>query len=382
MSAWPDKFVIGLTGNIATGKSVVRRMLEHVGAFGIDADALSNRAIQIGAPGYQAVIDVFGRFIVKEDGQIDRSRLGQLVFSDPEALLMLESILHPLVREAVDVLVRKNKNRVVVIEAIKLLESPLRQACDVIWVTTSESSRQLSRLQNFRGMIREEAELRMAAQSGQEEKIAQADTVIFNNSSIASTWEQVRAAWKLLFPEPDKGSLSTQETRKLNANSLNGPSVLRARPGQAGIIADFISNHQEGEVISQEEIMDSFGEQAYLLLEVDEKLVGLLAWKVENLVARVEDIVFDTDYSFDEGLPILMAEVERASSELQCEAALIFAEGALAERQEFWTELGYQAREIQDLDAGAWQEAAIESFRKESVMFFKQLRNDRVLRPF
>lgn len=382
MSAWPDKFVIGLTGNIATGKSVVRRMLEHVGAFGIDADALSNRAIQIGAPGYQAVIDVFGRFIVKEDGQIDRSRLGQLVFSDPEALLMLESILHPLVREAVDVLVRKNKNRVVVIEAIKLLESPFRQACDVIWVTTSESSRQLSRLQNFRGMIREEAELRMAAQSGQEEKIAQADTVIFNNSSIASTWEQVRAAWKLLFPEPDKGSLSTQETRKLNANSLNGPSVLRARPGQAGIIADFISNHQEGEVISQEEIMDSFGEQAYLLLEVDEKLVGLLAWKVENLVARVEDIVFDTDYSFDEGLPILMAEVERASSELQCEAALIFAEGALAERQEFWTELGYQAREIQDLDAGAWQEAAIESFRKESVMFFKQLRNDRVLRPF
>jgi dephospho-CoA kinase len=382
MSAWPDKFVIGLTGNIATGKSVVRRMLEHVGAFGIDADALSNRAIQIGAPGYQAVIDVFGRFIVKDDGQIDRSRLGQLVFSDPEALLMLESILHPLVREAVDVLVRKNKNRVVVIEAIKLLESPLRQACDVIWVTTSESSRQLSRLQNFRGMIREEAELRMAAQSGQEEKIAQADTVIFNNSSIASTWEQVRAAWKLLFPEPDKGSLSTQETRKLNANSLNGPSVLRARPGQAGIIADFISNHQEEEVISQEEIMDSFGEQAYLLLEVDEKLVGLLAWKVENLVARVEDIVFDTDYSFDEGLPILMAEVERASSELQCEAALIFAEGALAERQEFWTELGYQAREIQDLDAGAWQEAAIESFRKESVMFFKQLRNDRVLRPF
>jgi dephospho-CoA kinase len=59
MSAWPGKFVIGLTGNIATGKSVVRKMLEHLGAYGIDADALGHRAIAIGAPGYQAVIDTF-----------------------------------------------------------------------------------------------------------------------------------------------------------------------------------------------------------------------------------------------------------------------------------------------------------------------------------
>ena len=64
MSAWPEKYVIGLTGNIATGKSVVRKMLEHVGAFGIDADALSNRAIQMGAPGYEAVIDTFGTFLI------------------------------------------------------------------------------------------------------------------------------------------------------------------------------------------------------------------------------------------------------------------------------------------------------------------------------
>jgi len=382
MSAWPEKFVIGLTGNIATGKSVVRRMLEHIGAFGIDADMLSNRAIQKGAPGYQAVIDVFGRFIVDESGQIDRSRLGQLVFSDPEALLMLESIVHPLVREAVDVLVRKSKNSVVVVEAIKLLESPIYQACDVIWVTTSEPSRQLKRLQDSRGMLKEEAEMRMAAQSGQEDKVAKADTVIFNNGSIESTWEQVRAAWKLLFPEADEGSISTQVTRKLDSDGVQGPKVRRARPGQAGYIADFISAHHEDLETSQEEVMDSFGDKAYLLLEVDERLVGLLGWKVENLVARVDDIVFSPEVSVDEGLPILMDEVEKASNELQCEAALIFVEGALAARQEFWAELGYRAREIQDLDAGAWQEAAIESFRKGSVMLFKQLRNDRILRPF
>ena len=85
MSNWPGKYVIGLTGNIATGKSAVRRMLEHLGAYGIDADALSHRAIAKGAPGYQKVIDAFGKWIVDSDGEIDRAKLGRLVFNDPEA---------------------------------------------------------------------------------------------------------------------------------------------------------------------------------------------------------------------------------------------------------------------------------------------------------
>jgi len=72
MSAWPGKFVIGLTGNIATGKSLVRRMLEHLGAYGIDADALGHRAMARGAPGYQPVVELFGRWILNSDDQIDR----------------------------------------------------------------------------------------------------------------------------------------------------------------------------------------------------------------------------------------------------------------------------------------------------------------------
>ena len=83
MSSWPGKFVIGLTGNIATGKSVVRKMLEHLGAYGIDADALGHRAIARDAPGYQAVVNTFGTWILASDGQIDRSRLARVVFSDP-----------------------------------------------------------------------------------------------------------------------------------------------------------------------------------------------------------------------------------------------------------------------------------------------------------
>ena len=82
MSKWAGKYVIGLTGNIGTGKSVIRRMLEHMGAQGIDADALGHRAIARGAPGYQPVVDMFGRWIVGSDGEINRARLGKVVYTD------------------------------------------------------------------------------------------------------------------------------------------------------------------------------------------------------------------------------------------------------------------------------------------------------------
>ena len=86
MSRWPGKYVIGLTGNIATGKSVIRKMLEHLGAYGIDADALSHRAMAKGAPGFPLVTKTFGEWIVDAEGQIDRARLAKIVFSDAGAL--------------------------------------------------------------------------------------------------------------------------------------------------------------------------------------------------------------------------------------------------------------------------------------------------------
>ena len=118
MSNWPGKYVIGLTGNIATGKSVVRRMLEHLGAYTIDADALSHRSISKGAPGYQPVLDTFGKWLIGKDGEIDRSKLGKLVFSDREALVQLEDIIHPLVNQAASMLIQRAIQPVVVVEAI------------------------------------------------------------------------------------------------------------------------------------------------------------------------------------------------------------------------------------------------------------------------
>jgi len=89
MSRWPSKYVIGLTGNIATGKSVVRKMLEHLGAFGLDADALAHQASAKGGPAYAQIIKLFGEWVVGEDGEINRARLGRLAFNDPEALARL-----------------------------------------------------------------------------------------------------------------------------------------------------------------------------------------------------------------------------------------------------------------------------------------------------
>jgi len=184
MGAWPGKYVIGLTGNIATGKSVVRKMLEHLGAYGIDADALSHRAIAKGAPGYKSVVDIFGKWVLDPDGHVDRNKLGQLVFSNPEALMTLEKVIHPLVRDAIDVLARRASQKVIVIEAIKLLEGETRSYCDAIWVTNASEDIQMMRLIQKRKLKSEDAWERIHSQGSQEVKLDAADVVISNDKSF------------------------------------------------------------------------------------------------------------------------------------------------------------------------------------------------------
>ncbi len=198
MDPWPGKFIIGLTGNIATGKSVVRKMLERLGAQGIDADALAHDVIAPDAPGYQPVIELFGKWILAKDGQIDRSRLAKIVFADAYALQQLESVIHPLVGVAIGERIRASSRPVIVIEAIKLIEAGLVRICDTVWVTYASEDVQLHRLQNFRSMSLEVAQQRISVQSPQEEKIAHADLVIDNSGSLEDTWIFVQEAWMKL----------------------------------------------------------------------------------------------------------------------------------------------------------------------------------------
>lgn len=376
MSSWPGKYVIGLTGNIATGKSVVRKMLEHLGAYGIDADALAHRAILPEAPGYKPVLDTFGRWILGPDEKIDREKLGRIVFSDPEALRRLETVVHPLVEQAIDLLVRRSKQKVIVVEAIKLLESGLDTNCDAIWVTYAPPHEQLQRLRRKRKLSEMVARQRIAAQSPQEAKVGAADVVIRNDSTYESTWRQVLSAWQQLFPA--KEAKPEAELAPAKGEIV----VQRAGPRQADEIAEFITRMSKGALIfSREDVMEAFGEKAFLLLKSEGKLRGLAGWQVENLVARTDDIYFEPDLPFGEAIKALTKEVESASRELQCEIALLFLTEEMGRNEKDLRKQGYQERTIDALKVGAWQEAAAESMPAGSVMFFKQLRKDRVLRP-
>jgi dephospho-CoA kinase len=377
MSAWPDKYVIGLTGNIATGKSVIRRMLEHLGAYGIDADALGHRAIAKGAPGYQPVVDAFGNWILNQDGQIDRNtKLASVVFSNREALSRLENIIHPLVKQGIDILVRRSKQKVIVIEAIKLLESGLSKTCDSVWVAYTPREVQINRLVNKRAMSETLARQRIAAQPPQEAKIGAANVVIRNDKSFEDTWQQVLATWRELFPAEEEAG------EKKATTTPNLLFVQRAKPGSAAEIAAFITRVTNSKsMVSQEDIMSGFGEKAYLLLKQNGRLFGVVGWQVENLVARMDEIYLDKSIPFQKAIGLFIEEVERASHELLCEVALLFLTPELAREGQVWTSLGYRESSIQDLGVRAWQEAAMERLKAGSVMRYKRLREDLVLRP-
>lgn len=377
MSKWPGKYIIGLTGNIATGKSVVRKMLEHLGAYTIDADALSHRVISKGAPGYQPVLDRFGTWLLDKDGQIDRSKLGRLVFSDGQALAQLEDIIHPFVIQAVDVLIKRSTLHVVVVEAIKLLESDLRSQCDAIWVTDAPQPVQIERLMRKRNFSQDEALQRIHSQSAQKEKLAAAKVIINNNGSYDDLWKQVSDAWKHIFPSQETGQTTQVLSKPVGAFSLQ-----RGKPRDSQKIADLITRLSKGKrAMTSDEVMEAFGEKAFLLLQMDTNLVGIAGWQVENLVARTLDLYLDPKAHADKALPLIIAEVERASGDLQCEASLIFPPMELVGFDSVWKQLGYERRVPESLGVQAWTDAAIESMPKGAALFFKQLRTDRVLRP-
>jgi dephospho-CoA kinase len=378
VSNWPGKHVIGLTGNIATGKSVVRRMLEHLGAYTIDADALSHRVISKGAPGYQPVLDTFGKWLLGPDGQINRTKLGHLVFADTDALKQLEDIIHPHVSQAIDILTKRASQPVIVIEAIKLLESELRSRCDTVWVTDAPQQVQVERLMRKRGMSQEDALQRVQVQSAQKEKLAAANVIITNNGSYDDLWKQVSEAWKQIFPAHEAGP-STQVVTKLATGSL---SLQRSKPRDAQKIADLITRLSKGkQPMTKDQAMEAFGEKAFLLLLMDQNLVGIAGWQVENLVARITDLFLDHGIAPDKALPLMLHEVERASGDLQCEASLVFPPIDLVGFDSIWKQLGYERRAPDALGVQAWEDAARESMPKGSALFFKQLRTDRVLRP-
>jgi dephospho-CoA kinase len=200
----PDVYLIGLTGSIACGKSTVVAMLDALGAHTLDADQVTRRVQQPGTPVYQHIVEVFGPEIVTHPGgPLDRRKLGDLAFGNPALLQRLEHIVHPAVHaEIVGWIASAARSHpaplpapILVIDAIKLLETGWKPRCNAIWVVTCPEEQQLERLVRTRGMSKAEARQRIAAQPSQASRVAQADVVIDNSGSLAHTRAQVEAAW-------------------------------------------------------------------------------------------------------------------------------------------------------------------------------------------
>ena len=191
-------FLIGLTGNIATGKSLVAQMLAELGARVIDADQVAHDVMLPGGPAYGAVVEAFGTDILGEadaGGAIDRAKLGAIVFRDPAALRRLEQIVHPATIAAVNRLIAAAVEQVVVVEAIKLIEAGMHRRYEALWVVTAPREVQIARLMVIRGLSQAEASLRVDAQPPQAEKAALADLVIVNDGSVEELRLRVEAAW-------------------------------------------------------------------------------------------------------------------------------------------------------------------------------------------
>jgi dephospho-CoA kinase len=190
--------LIGLTGNIATGKSLVGEMLAGLGARVIDADRVAHEVMRVGGPAFSAVVEAFGPTVLAADGTIDRTKLGDIVFRDEGALARLEAAVHPAVIAEVDRRIARATEPVVVVEAIKLIETGMHRGYDALWVVTAPRRLQIARLMAARGLTEEESVLRVDAQPPQEDKAALADRILVNDGSRDQLLQEVRRAWTQL----------------------------------------------------------------------------------------------------------------------------------------------------------------------------------------
>lgn len=195
--------IIGLTGGIASGKSVVSRMLAERGAHVVDADKVGHEAYAPGSSCYDAVIDAFGREIVAADGTIDRRALGAKVFGNPDERRRLEGIVWPWMRETMEhrfAEMRAEGVPVVVLEAAVLIEADWVPLVDQVWVVTVRPATARDRIVERNGLTPEQADQRIAAQLTNDERTARAHVVIENDGTLEELEQRVEGAWAKVRP--------------------------------------------------------------------------------------------------------------------------------------------------------------------------------------
>lgn len=389
-----EKIVIGVTGNIATGKSLVLRMLQELGCLVIDADKLAHQLMRQGSPVYEAIVEQFGKYIVDSSGQIHRSRLGRIVFGDPEALNMLEQITHPGVRREILKQVEQTEAPVVAIEAIKLFESNLNEICQSIWVVTSPPEVQLKRLVERRKMKPETAQQRIRAQGSPDPKIAKADVVIDNSDDLGKTWAFVKQQYKELL-QAQKGEAqpvaapqpapATEATAPEKAIAEADIIIRRAKRPDLQAMAKLVEVSTQGRVSPDiSHMMESLFSRGYIVAAVNEHVVGMAGWQTENLIAGLQDFYVLRDDLWTTAGQKMLDKIHEEVDNLSCEAALSFVLKAAGSKPiEFFKTQGYEQIEPDELNR-IWREAteAAQEWQPEnSVLLFKKLREQRIMVP-
>jgi dephospho-CoA kinase len=195
-------YQIGLTGGIASGKSTVSRLLSELGALIVDADAIAHTVVTPGQPAWRQIIDYFGDQILFPDGNINRRKLGDIVFNDPEKRKHLEAITHPAIWSQVATEVKLAEAagyQVIVLDVPLLLETDWNRMVNEVWVVYVDRQTQINRLMVRDSLTQQQAEMRIASQLSLEEKKQRADVVIDNSGSPDSTRRQVENLWERLY---------------------------------------------------------------------------------------------------------------------------------------------------------------------------------------
>lgn len=203
--------VIGLTGGIGTGKSTVSDTLAELGAAVINADHVGHQAFEPHTEVWEDVVAAFGREIVAQNDEIDRRKLGEIVFNDPKALSRLNKIMHPrmyrMMKEQIEQL-REQGVKAVVLEAAILIEAKWTPLADQVWVTTAPEGTVVQRLSSRDGFDEEQVLARMRSQMPSEERVKYADVVIDTDCTLDEVRQKVEELWEKL---PSSRVLASQD---------------------------------------------------------------------------------------------------------------------------------------------------------------------------
>jgi dephospho-CoA kinase len=194
--------ILGITGGIGSGKSTASQMLGELGAVVIDADQVGHKIYLPNTPAWREIVEEFGEVVVAPDQTIDRTKLGPIVFSNAQKLQALNRITHgkiyAYIQGQIDYIREHHADGVVAVEAAILLEAGWRSLVEQLWVVVATEDVVIARLQAYKNMPEDQARARIKAQMSNDERIAQADTVIWNNAALPELRQAVEAAWHKL----------------------------------------------------------------------------------------------------------------------------------------------------------------------------------------